>query len=153
MGLPQWHMQTRRGVDRGSNAPLSCRHPEGLLRTPSAASLPMHSLYPSPLGSKTLPNGTRKWSAFLLLSLVWGPLPGTDPQRPGSGSQRWVNFTSFVSTASPWGCLIPTARISSIKFPSQMAAGWPLTVGPHVRENTRPLDSVEAARDGAQPGM
>lgn len=60
MGLPQWHMQTRRG-DGQAVLPYPACTPKA-----SAASLPMHSLYPRAPGSKTLPSGTYKWSAFLL---------------------------------------------------------------------------------------
>lgn len=63
---PSGHTQTRRGAERVMLAPLSYLHPNSLFSIPSAASLPIHSLCPSPLGSETLPDGTSKGSAFLL---------------------------------------------------------------------------------------
>lgn len=73
MGLPQLTHANKVG-DREGHTSLSHLHPEGLLSTPSAASLLFHSLCPSPLGCKALPSGTHTCK-------VWSPFPGTGHQQ------------------------------------------------------------------------
>lgn len=59
MGLLQGHLQTRGEAERALLPYPTCTL-TAFPGLPSDASLPIHSLYSSPLGSKTLLNGTPK---------------------------------------------------------------------------------------------